>query len=1161
MKNWTFRQWNTVLGWVIFAIAFITYLSTIEPNFSFWDCGEYISSAVKLEVTHAPGAALFQIVGAVAAIFALGKGENYSIVINGMSALFSAFTILFLFWTITHFVRRLLHKDFEDVTKHQEISILFAGIVGALCFTFSDTFWFSAVEGEVYSMASMFIALLIWLITKWENEYQAADNERWIILIFFVLGLSVGVHMMCMLAIPAVCLVYYARKYTFTWKNFILANVITLVILAIVFKGIFPLIMTLFGKLEIFFVNGLGLPFHSGTIAGFILMIAICYFLISYSQKMKKNLYQTIALSVVFMMIGFSCWMVIPIRANANPPMNLNDPDNAIGMLDYYNREQYGDWPTIYGQNYTAFLTSDGIEKNEDGSFKTTKTGETYEKDEKTGTYRKTGDRFKYVFNKAHVGFMPRMFSEDKDVMSNYISMYGAPDFSFNYANEDVANSPEAKQIFDELRQKYENKTITAADYLKVKPYNLITIQKPSLAQNLDYFITFQNGYYFVRYLMWNYVGRQNDLEGNMESTRGNWISGIPFIDNTIVGNQDKMPAKFKNESTVKFFFLPLLLGLIGFFFQMNRDFGRFYAMLSIFVLMSFGIVFYTGVKPFEPRERDYAMVGSFYVFAIWIGLGAGAILWLLQSKIKSNAANIAAGIVLLGVPFMMGFQNYNVHNRHDRYTSYDYGYSVLKSLPKNDILFVYGDNDTYPVWAIQETERLRDDVKVVNFTLASTPWNIDQIKRRTYNAAPVPGVLTHDDYRDGVNDQIYMMKKDDWSGIFSMLKEQGAPETEFAEFRKYLTQDSMTMKEAINFLKYTSPAKNELLKMYFGEEKYEKYNILPVNKFILPVNKVNAVQAGIINQADLPNTVNQIMITYKSNTLYKNNLIMLDVLANFDWKKPISFSSGGIYDSENIFYLDEYLQFDGFSYRLIPIHTPQTPDGEMGRIDANSLYNIVKNYKWGNFKDLNTHFDETATSNIMSYRSSASRAAAALAASGQKGKALEMLDLASKEIPAQKYNDPRSLSSMAYGYIVSGQEAKGLQLAEVLKKGIFEEYDYYMSLSKTDQSYLRRQIRTKPMEYSLVVSAVTDAYTKIGKKDKAYDYLVKSIEPIDKKFNTFVENLKEMGKEKAMNESDQVQKITPFYQYLFDIMEPFDSTYSKEKESQITNSIIKATQ
>ena len=1161
MKNWTFRQWNTLLGWVTFVIAFFTYLSTIEPNFSFWDCGEYISSAVKLEVTHAPGAALFQIVGAVAAIFALGKGENYSIVINAMSALFSAFTILFLFWTITHFVRRLLNKDFEEITKHQEISILFAGVIGALCFTFSDTFWFSAVEGEVYSMASMFIALLVWLITKWENEYLEKDNERWIILIFFILGLSVGVHMMGMLAIPAVCLVYYARNYQFTWKNFIFANLITLGILIIVFKIIFPVIMSLFGKLEIFFVNGLGLPFHSGTIAGFIIMVALCYFFIKYARQTKKNIFQTVALSVVYMMIGFSCWMVIPIRANANPPMNLNDPDTAIGMLDYYNREQYGDWPTIYGQNYTAFLDANGIQKNEDGSFKTKKTGDVYEKDEKTGTYRKTSERFNYIFDKSHVSLMPRMFNDDKDVMSNYISMYGAPDFQFNYANEDVADSPEAKQIFDELRAKYEDGSITASDYLKVRPYNLITVQKPSLMQNMDYFITFQNGYYFLRYLLWNYAGRQNDLEGTRDTTRGNWISGIAPLDNAILGNQDAMPAKYKNESTVAFFFLPLLLGILGCYFQFSRDFGRFYAILSLFVLTSVGIIFYTGVKPFEPRERDYAMVGSFYAFAIWIGLGAGAILWYLQSKVKSNAANIGFGVILLGVPFMMGFQNYNVHDRSNRYTAYDYSYSVLKSLPKEDILFVYGDNDTYPVWAMQETERFRDDVKVVNFTLLSTPWNIDQVKRKTYNSNPIPSQLTHEDYRDGVNDQIYLMKNSDWKNIIANLQEGGAPHSMIQPFEKYLVQDSMTLKEAMNFIKMKSPEKDEVLKMIFGEERYEKYNFLPVSKFVIPVNKANAVKAGIINASDLPNAVDQIVVNYKSGTLYKNNLMMFDILANFDWKRPINFSSGGVYESENIFFLDEYLQFDGFSYRLVPIHTPRSSDGEMGRVDANSLYNVVKNYRWGNFKNLKVHFDETATSNIMAYRSSASRAAAALALSGQKAKALEILDIAAKEIPAEKYNDPRSLSSMVYGYIVAGQEEKGLKLAEVLKKGIFEEYDYYLSLSPSEQGYVGRPMRSKPMEYSLVVTSVTDAYKKIGQKDKAYNYLVKSIEPIDKKFNVFIKDLQQMGKEKAMKESENVQKITPFYQYLFDVMEPFDSTYAKEKEDQITTAIIKATQ
>ncbi|WP_045495794.1 DUF2723 domain-containing protein [Chryseobacterium sp. StRB126] len=1161
MKNWSFKRWNTVLGWFFFTIALITYFSTMEHYLSFWDCGEYISSAAKLEVTHAPGAALFQIVGAVASIFALGNSSNYSIVINAMSVLFSAFTILFLFWTITHFLRRLLNKDFEDITRHQEFSILFAGAIGALCFTFSDTFWFSAVEGEVYSMASLFIAILVWLITKWENEYKAADNERWIILIFFIIGLSVGVHMMCMLAIPAICLVYYTRNYTFTWKSFILANLITLGVLALVFKIIFPLIMTMFGQLEIFFVNGLSLPFHSGTIVAFIVMGTICYFMIKYARKLKKNIYQTIVLSVVYMVIGFSCWLVIPIRANANPPMNLNNPDTAIGMKDYYNRVQYGDWPTTYGQNYTAALDRKGLEKNDDGSYKREITDDIYEKDEKSKTYRKTGERFNYVYNKSHMSFMPRMFSEDKEVMANYISMYGAPDFTFNYDNAEVADDPQAKRVFEELRAKYEDDSITVEDYMKVKPYDLINVQRPSFAQNMDYFFSFQNGYYFVRYLMWNFVGRQNDLQGHLENTQGNWISGLSFIDNALWGNQDNMPAKFKNESTVKFFFLPLILGLIGFFFQLNRDFGRFYALLSLFILTSIGIVFYTGVKPFEPRERDYAMVGSFYAFAIWIGLGAGSILWFIQSRIKSNVASIVTGIILLGIPFMMGFQNYVPHDRSRKSAAYDSAYSFLASLPKKGIVFTYADNDTYPVWGLQETERFRDDVKTVNFTLLATPWNIDQVKRRTYNAMGVPGELTHEDYRDGVNDQVYLMKKEDWEGLFGMLKDQGAPDTEFQEFRKYLTQDSMTLKEALRFLKYKSPAKDELLKMYFGEKEYEKYNIIPVHKFILPVNKENAVKSGIINQADLPNTIDQVAINYEANTLYKSHLIMMDILANFDWKRPISFSSGGMYDGENIFYLDDYLQFDGFSYRLIPIRTTQSPDGDKGRVDAHSLYNVVKNYKWGNFKDLSIHYDDTGISDIMNYRMSVSRAVSALIKNDEKAKALELLNLVSKEIPAEKYNDPRSLSSIVTAYIVTDEEQKGLQLAESLKKEIFYEYDYYLSLSPEFRAAAKRQMRSKPMEYSLVVSAVTEAYRRLGQNEKAQNYLLKSVEPIDKKFNVFIKNLQQMDKEKAMKESENVQKITPFYQYLFNVMEPFDSTYSKKKEEQITAAIIKATQ
>lgn len=1160
MKNWTFKRWNTVLGWVVFVIAFITYLSTIEPNFSFWDCGEYISSAVKLEVTHAPGAALFQLMGAVAAIFGFGDPSKYSVIINAMSALFSAFTILFLFWTITHLVRRLLNKDFDEVTFTEEVSILFSGVVGALCFTFSDTFWFSAVEGEVYSMASMFIALLVWLITKWENEYNEKDNERWLILIFFMTGLSVGVHMMVMLAIPAVCLIYYARNYEFTWKSFLIGNAVTLGILIVVFKLIFPFIMTLFGKSEIFFVNGIGLPFHSGTIVAFIILFVLMYFILKYARKSGSKLFQTIALSVIYMIIGFSCWLVIPIRANANPPMNLNDPDNAIGMLDYYNREQYGDWPTIYGQNYTAYLDNSGIQKNDDGSFKTVKTGDIYEKNEKKGKYVIVGERFNYVYSKDHVSFLPRMFNEDDGVMSNYITMYGAPDFELNYDNEDVADNPQAKEVFEELRRKFQDGSISLSDYKQAKEYDLIKVHKPTLSQNVNYLVTFQVGYYFVRYLMWNFVGRQNDLEGHMENTNGNWISGIPAIDNYQWGNQKDMPAKFYNESTVYFFFLPLLLGILGAFFQFNRDFGRFWAILSLFVLTSFGIIFYTGVKPFEPRERDYAMVGSFYAFAIWIGFGVAAILWFLQEKLKSNAVTWVMGILLLGVPFMMGFQNYTPHDRSERYTAYDYSYSMLKSLPKNDILFVYGDNDTYPVWALQETERFRDDVKVVNFTLLGTPWNIDQTKRRTYNAMPIPSILNHEDYRDGSNDQVVVMTPENWKYFIKNNVEAGQSESIFEPYKKYLTQDSMNIKEAVNFLKKKSPEKDEILKLLFGEEKYQRYNFLPVSKFVLPVNKENAVRSGIIPAKDAAKAVDYITINYKRGNMFKADYMLMDILANFDWKRPINFSSGGIYEDQNIFYLNDYLQFDGFSYRLIPINTKETEDGEMGRVDADDLYNVVKNYRWGNFKDLNAHFDETCTSNIVSYRSSASRAAEALVTSGQKAKAIEILDLASKEIPSSKYNDPRSLSSMVYGYIVAGQEQKGLQLAEQLKKDIFQEYDYYLSLSTYEQQFVKKQMNAQPILYSLIVGAVSNAYKKVGKEDKAYDYLVTSISPIDKRFNTFIGDLKEMGKEKANDEIENVRKITPFYSYLIDIMKPFDSTYANEKEAEIQRKLIEAT-
>lgn len=1161
MKHWTFKTYNTALGWVAFALSFVVYLLTMERKFSFWDTGEYISSAVKLEVTHAPGAALFQLVGAVFALFAFGDGSQYSVVINAMSALFSALTILFLFWSISHLIRRILQKEFEEMNLKESLSVFIAAGVGALAFAFSDTFWYSAVEGEVYSMASLFIALVLWLILKWENEASESYSDRWLILIAFVVGLGVGVHMMTMLVIPAVCLIYYARNYSFTWKSFLWANLITLGVLIFVFKIIFPLVMSFFGKVEIFAVNGIGLPFHSGTLLAFLLLIAGAYFALKYAKKSGKRILNAAVLSVVFMLIGFSCWLVIPIRANANPPMNLNNPDNAIGMLDYYNRVQYGDWPIFKGENYTHALDFDGMVKNEDGSYKQIKTGDVYEKDETTRSYRKVGERFNYEYSKDHISLMPRMFNDDRDVMANYISMYGAPDFTFNFDNPEYADSPDAHKIFDELRAKYENGTITLDDYLQVKPYNLINVQRPSFLQNLDYFFTFQNGYYFVRYLMWNFVGRQNDLEGHMENHRGNWISGISFIDNALWGNQKDLPKEFKNESTVAFFFLPLILGLIGLYFQLQRDFGRFYALLSLFILTSVGIIFYTGVKPFEPRERDYAMVGSFYGFALWIGLGAYAILSFIETKVKAKGVSLGVGIVLLLIPFMMAFQNYKPHDRSGRSAAYDFAHSSLASLPKNSILFVYGDNDTYPVWAIQETERFRDDVKVVNFTLLSTAWNIDQVKRKTYNSEAIPSTFTHEEYRDGVNDQIYVMSPDQWKDLFASLSDRGLSEVEMQEFAKFQTQDTMSVQDAVKFLKTPSKGKDTILKLLFGESKYDRFNLLPVSKLSIPVNKENALKAGIIKREDLPNVVDEIVIDYQRSNLFKNNLLLLDMLANFNWERPISFSNGGVYNSENIFYLDDYLQYDGFSYKLVPIYTPETESGEMGRVDPLSLYQTIKNYRWGNFKDLSVHFDETCTQNILAYRSSVGRAVEGLMKIGEKAKAIELLDLVQREIPSSKYNDPRSLSAIVYGYILTGEEKKGLDLAKSVIGSTLEEYDYFSSLSPQEQKFVSKDLRVKPLEYSMIVGAVTEAYEAAGKSPAAYNYLVNSLTSVDKRYNKLIKDLEAMGKEKAYGEADKLQNIIPFYHYLFEVFKPYDSTYGPEKLKQIETQIMQVTQ
>ncbi|WP_407485418.1 protein O-mannosyl-transferase family [Elizabethkingia miricola] len=1163
MKNWTFRRWNNSLGWLIFGIALIIYFSTMERKLSFWDCGEYIASAIKLQVTHAPGAALFQLIGATLSAFAFGNGQNYAIIINGMSALCSAFTILFLFWTVTHFAKNLFQTTQKELNVNQTFAVLFSGIVGALAFTFSDTFWFSAVEGEVYAMASMFIALILWLICKWEEAFDQKDNQRWIILIFFITGLSLGVHMMCMLAVPAVCLIYYTKKYKFTWKGFLLANLITLVVLAMVFKVIFPTLMTIFSRSEITFVNGFGLPFHSGTIFSFLALVAASYYILKFAYKRANNILQTITLSSVFLIIGFFCWMVLPVRANANPAINLNNPDSAIGLLDYYNRVQYGDWPTTYGENYTAYLDPDGIEKNDDGSYKTVKTGNVYVKNEQTGRYDLIDTRDDLVYNKNQISFLPRMFSNDKTVIPNYMSMYGAPEFSFNYDNEDIANDKDAYAAFEAMKKKYDEGSITYQDYINAKKYKLVHVKKPDFGQNLNYFISFQNGYYFVRYLLWNFVGRQNDLQGELQDNRGNWISGFSMLDNALYGDQGHLSSQFKNESTVKFFFLPLILGLIGFFFQLNKDFGRFYAILSLFILTSFGIIYYTGVKPFEPRERDYAVVGSFYAFAIWIGLGATALFYLVQQKIKKTNLSWAVGAVLLGIPLMMGFQNYRPHDRSQKTAAYDSAYSILKSLPKDSVMITYADNDTYPTFGLQQTENFRDDVRIVHQALVSKSWFINQTMRKVNNSEKLPLHLTQEEYQEGTNEQVYLMSKEEWKSIFDNLDAQGENSKALASFRKYITQDSMTFQEAIAFLKMKSEDKDQILQMIFAGDKYAKLNFLPVHTFTLPVNTKNAVEAGIIKPENAAFTEKNLVVNYTDNTMYKYNLFLMDLLANFDWKRPINFSATGMADPADMFFLRDYLQFDGFSYRLVPIKTTQenTPRGDVGRVDAEELYRTVKNFKWGNFKNLYNHYDEIATSNIMSYRLTASRTAQALVERGDKKRALEVLDLATSEIPFEKYNDPRSIDDIVYAYLLAGNEKKALALAAKVQSNTLQDYNYYKSLDKKHQKTMKKDMASQPYYYSMIAKSIADAYARNGEKEKGLKYLLNALKPVDSEFRAYLVQLQNTKAEYKQKKVEQVQEITPFYEYLFDAMQPYDSAYASARMKQINSDIMKAVQ
>ena len=747
MTSFNFNKWNTVLGWFAFAVALLTYSLTVEPTLSFWDCGEYIATSANLEVGHPPGAPLFQMLGAFFAMFA-ASADKIALMVNFLSVFSSAFTVLFMFWSLTLLLRKIVGQT-KELTTSQNLMILGSSLIAAFSFTFSDSFWYNAVEAEVYAMASLLIALLFWLGLRWEQEMETPRGNKWLLLISLVIGLSFGVHFMALLTFPAIGFLYFFKKYkTVTVKSFILANVVIVAILLFIFKLLLPFTLGFFGKTEIFMVNELGLPFNSGTIFAFLFIVAAFYFGLQYTKKKGHVFYNTLILSTLFILIGFSTWIMLPIRANANTPINENKPSDAAEVLAYYNREQYGEQKLFYGPQFSdTYSGLDSVTPYLDDK-------PNYERDYTTNTYVITNNfkNAKQNTDDAHKAFLPRMWSNEHNV--NYMT-FGKPlEFQINpeYSNED-----ELIQIVTEFRKGFASGEIDLKGYDKfLTTYGeYLIIEKPSFASNMKFMFQYQFGYMYGRYLLWNFVGRQNDNQGKYDDMNGNWITGIAFIDELLVGSQKNLTSDMQNNKGRNIYFgLPFILALLGIFYHAKKDVKSFYVLLALFLFTGLALKIYLNERPFEPRERDYALVGSFYVFAMWIAFGIYAIFeWLINYIKPKVAITLVLCVCFLASPVLLAKENWDDHDRSNKYTALAMAKAYLDSCEPNAILFTIGDNDTFPLWYMQEIEGYRTDIRIVCTSLFMTDWYIDQMKMKTHNSDPIPSSFNREQYKGSLRD------------------------------------------------------------------------------------------------------------------------------------------------------------------------------------------------------------------------------------------------------------------------------------------------------------------------------------------------------------------------------------------------------------------------
>ena len=966
-----FRRLNTITGWLLFVISTAVYMLTLEPTVSFWDCGEFILSSFGLQVGHPPGAPLFVMIGRIATLFAGGDTSKVALMMNALSALCSGFAIMFLFWTITHLVRKAYPGMDENESKHIP-AILGSGIIGALAYTFSDTFWFSAVEGELYALSSLVTGLVFWAMLKWEEEADKPYSGRWIILIAFIMGLGLGIHRLNLLVLPVLVLVFYFRKYEITTKGVLKTLILAIILLWLIVFVLIPGVPKVAGWFELLFVNGIGLPFNSGLLFFLILLISALVFGIRYSIKSRRVILNYVITGITVIMIGYSSYAMIMIRSSARPPMNQNNPSDIFSLSYYINMEQYGRAPKIYGNYYSAPIVD----------VKSVVAG-----------YNKINGKYKpyfrpdYVYKKEFMTIFPRMYNSEPEYEAAY------------------------KYWGNVKGRRY---TVTSGSEKEI-------IVCPTFGENLRYFFRYQTGFMYLRYFMWNFAGRQNDNQGNGNPIQGNWISGIKLIDEARLGDLDKIPADLKNnQGRNTYYFLPLLLGIAGIVWQNKKDRNGFWLVFAFFFMTGIAIILYLNQHPNQPRERDYAYAGSFYAFAVWIGMGFMFVYEYLRKLIRERlSAAIVFIILLFAVPVLMASQNWDDHNRSGRYTARDIGANYLLSCAPNSVLFTYGDNDSFPVWYVQDVERVRTDVRVANLSYIQAGWYIDMMRQKAFESDPLPLTLAPEKYIEGVRDQLFVDNRVD-------------KPVDLAQIVQFVGQDDKKF-------------------MIDVSGRGDFLNFLPADKYLIDVDSAKVVANGTVKEYFRDRIVSPMVWEYTEDRAFKGDLAIMDLLTTNKWERPVYIST--TVPSDQYKGLEKYFVQEGITYRIVPIKTDKSEEGEFGMIDPVVMYdNMMNKYKWGNAADPGVYLDENNKRMLSNFRRIFGNLGKALLVAGDTTKAVEAAQRGLEIVPAEKLPNDFFVLGLAEVLIRAGKEEEGNKIINDVIKYSKEYLDYAIGMDRDKQ-------------------------------------------------------------------------------------------------------------